>query len=349
MKNTLLILSLFAALVVTSFWFIGSAKPELTAEARTQLTSEGVAENFAELSEGVVHYRQRGPETGPVIVLVHGLSNPSYVWKSHLESLAQAGYRVLAFDNYGRGFSDRPDGEYTADRTDRLLVELLDYLAISRPFHMVGYSMGGATAAVFAERHPEKLRSLTLIAPAGAGDKSFLVSLLTAPGLGDLIFHYVGDMMWHASAKVDSLSSNDPTAYMADYEAQARYEGYTQALLSSLQHYPLWDAGDAFSAIGASELPVQIVWGTEDEAVPHTNSEEIMTLIPQAELHLFDGVDHRIPQSEAGRLNTLLVDFVEANRIRRTSGGVGGKARGPEARLEPADCLCHEDADDAQL
>lgn len=341
MKNTVLILSLFAALVFTSFWFVGSEKPELTADVRQQLLTNGQAENFAELTGGVVHFRQTGPDTGPVVVLIHGLSNPSYVWKELLESLAGAGYRVVAFDNYGRGFSDRPDGDYTAERTDQLLTDLLDHLNISRPVHLVGYSMGGATASLFTANHPAKVRSLTLVAPAGAGDKPLLVSLMSAPGVGDLIFHYAGDMLWLSSAQEDSQSSKDPGAFMADYNAQARFKGYNQALLSSLQHYPLWDTDAAFKTIGASELPVQIVWGTEDDAVPYTNSDEIRALIPKADLHTLDGVDHRIPQSQADRLSALLVGFIEANRIRRTSGGIGGKARGPQARLEPADCLCH--------
>jgi len=347
MKNTVLILSLFAALVVTSFWFIGSKKPELTAEAREQLIADGLAENFAELSEGTVHYRLRGPETGPVVVLVHGFRTPSYVWKDQLEPLSDAGYRVLAFDNYGRGFSDRPDGDYTAERTDRLLMELLDHLAISRPFHLVGYSMGGATAAIFTATHPTKVRSLTLIAPAGTGDKTLLPSLVSIPGLGETIFHYAGDMLGRASAEKAANASSDPERYRADHEAQTRFDGYNQALLSSLRHYPLWGAESAFETVGASDLPVQIIWGTEDEVSPYGDAKPMQSLVPKAIFHSFDGTDHLVPLAAATKLNTLLIEFVEANRLRRTSGGIGGKARGPEARLEPADCLCH--GDDAQL
>ncbi|AWZ02219.1 MAG: alpha/beta hydrolase [Rhodobiaceae bacterium] len=343
MKNTLLILSLFVALVATSFWFIGADKPELTSEVRDQLLAEGQAENFANLSEGIVHYRMAGPETGPVVFLVHGFRTPSYVWKDHLMPLADAGYRVVAFDNYGRGFSDRPEGDYTEKRTDRLITELLDHLKISRPIHLVGYSMGGATATIFSANHPTKVRSLSLIAPAGTGEPSFLPGLVALPGLGEIIFHYAGDMLGRGSAAKAAKASTNPERHLADHEAQAGFDGYSRALLSSIRHYPLWDAQDAYKTIGLTDLPVQIIWGTDDDVVPYANAEEITTLVPSATMHTFDGTDHLVPLAEAEKLNALLVEFVETNRIRTTTGGVGGKARGPDARLEPADCQCHSD------
>ncbi len=341
MKNTLLILSLFTALVATSFWFVGVEKPILTADARQQLLADGLAEHFVELSEGIVHYRTAGPETAPVVLLIHGFRTPSYVWRDHIEPLADAGYRVIAFDNYGRGFSDRPDGDYNAERTDRLIVELLDHLSISRPIHIVGYSMGGATGAIFTSKHPEKVRSLSLIAPGGTGTPSFLPRLISVPGLGELIFHYAGDMMSRNGAKRVSKVSSDPERYLADHAAQTGFDGYSRALLSSLRHYPLWGAEDTYKEIGNTDLPVQIIWGTEDDTVPYANSEEMMTLVPNATLHTFEEVDHLVPLAEAEKLTTLLVEFIDTNRIRVTSGGIGGKARGPNARLEPADCECH--------
>ena len=55
------------------------------------------------------------------VVLVHGFSVPYYIWDSTTTALAAAGYRVVRYDEYGRGLSDRPNVDYTADLYDRQL------------------------------------------------------------------------------------------------------------------------------------------------------------------------------------------------------------------------------------
>lgn len=345
MKNSLLILSLFAALVATSFWFANSTLPPITQAGRAQMQAEGLAHSFTDLGEGTVHYRLEGPEQAPTVVLIHGFRTPSYVWNDHIAPLRQAGFRVLSFDNYGRGFSDRPRGAYSAERTDNLLIELLRQLNIFRPVHLVGYSMGGATAAIFTTNHPAKVRSLTLIAPAGLSNKPTLVSVMSAPLLGDAIMGIFGARLGRSSAVASVAESPDPVAFLANYDAQAHFAGYTRALLSTMRHYPLWEALPLYQTIGDTDLPVQIIWGEKDKVVPFQQSAILAEALPNARLHQFPDVGHSITFSRPGDVTPLLIAFVEENRIARTPGGVGGKARGPEARLDPADCLCHgEDA-----
>jgi pimeloyl-ACP methyl ester carboxylesterase len=343
MKNTLLILSLFMALVATSLWFATPDLPEITAEDRSIAQTEGSAFSFVELTDGTVHYRLEGPELAPTLVLIHGFSTPSFVWDDHYTPLIQAGFRVLSFDNYGRGFSDRPDGPYSADRTDKLITELLDHVGITRPVHLVGYSMGGATAAIFAERHPAKTRSLTLIAPAGTGDSPLLLDILALPVLGDGIINALGPLMVGNNARTAAQTSPNPEQFLSSFEKQTEFAGYYDALLSTMRHYPLSSAQSSFAALGQSALPIQMIWGETDERVPFALSEPMQTLLPQAKLHRFPGVGHSITFSHADKVSPLLISFVEEHRLRQSTGGPGGKARGPEARMEPVDCLCHGD------
>ena len=121
--------------------------------------------SFVRLSEGVVHYDLGGPPEGPPVVLVHGVSIPMYVWDSTFEALTRAGFRVLRYDLYGRGYSDRPEGAYDRARFVRQLDELIAAVDLTPPVSIVGLSMGGAVSAAYGASHPEKVDKVVLIAP----------------------------------------------------------------------------------------------------------------------------------------------------------------------------------------
>ena len=162
MKPFLIILALIAVLLAGSYGYFVNQKAVLGASARKSATGQ-----FIKLSDGVVHYEIAGPATGQVVVLIHGVTTPCFVWDHNFQELVNAGFRVLRYDHYGRGFSDRPDGVYDGDLYDRELVQLLQGLKIRLPVYLTGLSMGGAVAVTFADRHPEMVSKMALFAPAG--------------------------------------------------------------------------------------------------------------------------------------------------------------------------------------
>ena len=89
---------------------------------------------FVRLTNGYTHYEIAGPPAGRVVVLVAGFSVPYYIWDPTFKALTGAGFRVLRYDYYGRGYSDRPDIAYTDELYVRQLAELLDSLQIAAPF-----------------------------------------------------------------------------------------------------------------------------------------------------------------------------------------------------------------------
>ena len=68
--------------------------------------------SVARLSAGSTWYEVRGAEDAPTVVLVHGTTLPSMVWEQNVDALVDAGLRVVRYDLFGRGFSDRPDAAY---------------------------------------------------------------------------------------------------------------------------------------------------------------------------------------------------------------------------------------------
>jgi len=108
---------------------------------------------LARLSRGVARYRWYG-ESGPVAVCVHGLTTPGFVWDELADEMVAHGWRVLAFDLYGRGYSDRPPGPQGRDLFVEELEEIIRHEGLKGDITLIGYSMGGAIATCYAARNP---------------------------------------------------------------------------------------------------------------------------------------------------------------------------------------------------
>ena len=110
----------------------------------------------------MVHYEIAGSPRAETVVLIPGLSVPYFAWDPTFEALVDAQLRVLRYDLYGRGFSDRPDTVYDQDLFDRQLWNLPSALDIGGPVDLVGWSMGGAISVVYASRRPEAVNPLLI-------------------------------------------------------------------------------------------------------------------------------------------------------------------------------------------
>ena len=101
---------------------------------------------------------------GPALVLVHGLGGAKEDFEGHIDSLAQRGWRVVAFDMRGHGASDRPSGAgtYSLDTFAGDIVAVADACLVDR-FHLLGHSVGGMASRRVALAHPERVASLMLV------------------------------------------------------------------------------------------------------------------------------------------------------------------------------------------
>lgn len=339
LKGVGILVAALSLIMLMSYWAAGRARDVLDETARARLMAEGVAHSFIDLPGGTVHYRLRGAEDAPLVVLVHGFSTPSFVWDDYFAPLTEAGYRVLAYDNLGRGLSDRPNAVYDADLMDRQLSDLLDALKIDRRVDLVGYSMGGAIATIFTARHSERVRSLTLIAPAGVGvAMGDRVETLKRPLIGDWIIRLFGTRLFYSAAAEEAKSAPNPGAFLANFNRQLEYRGYGDALLSTMRHYPFTGSDASFEEVGRSARPVLVIWGEADDTVPYAHATRLMELMPQAQLRSYPAAGHNITFTQPGLVSGLIEDFLQVQDAQTTSQGAGGKPRGPLARMEPRKC-----------
>ena len=281
-------------------------KPDMDEAARKH-----AAGSFVNLTKGVVHYELTGPKDAPVVVMIHGFTTPYFVWDRNRDAVVKAGFRVLRYDHFGRGYSDRPKVAYDRTLYDQQLLELLDALDIREPVTLVGLSMGGAVSVIFADRHSERVSKICLIAPAGyEANEPLSMKLVKAPLLGELLMVTLGDRMVLKGIKSAFNKPGQLSEFGEKFKVQMQYKGYTSALLSTLRHMNMNDLGDVYGRVGKLNKPVLLVWGTQDKLLPLSNSEKVKNAIPHLEFHAIKGAGHNLNYENYEKVNPILVKFL---------------------------------------
>lgn len=308
--NWIIGIAAIAALAVGASWYVaGIGRRPLTSQERARLAPG----KTILLSDGTIHYAMRGPTDGQVVVLVHGFGVPYFVFEQTATGLAAAGYRVVLFDHFGRGWSDRPRASYDIDFFDRELSELMTALTLKEPVVVIGYSMGGVIAAEFAARHPQRVAALVLLAPAGLIIQPFLGrvfgKLLHIPLLGDWLWRLRG----HAVLMNDDVfrKSPDPQRCLqGDDTVQMAYSGYYHALLQSWRHLPMQDRDSAFSD-AAQSVPTLAIFGERDETIPIECAERLQRAAPTAEIEIINGGTHVMAYELFDVINPKITEFLK--------------------------------------
>ena len=280
----------------------------LTLSEETRASLPG---SFIALPLGVTHYQLGGPPSGRAVVLVHGFSVPLYLWDPTFEALVGAGFRVLRYDLFGRGGSDRPHLKNNVDLFDRQLETLLDALAIASPVSLVGVSMGAIIAASFADRHPERVDRLALIDPAGFPlNWGLPFRLMALPVVGELMMPLFGARMLASGLPGDLFWPEGYPQYVDQFYPQLAYQGFRRSILSTLRCMPLDDHEAVYRRVGALDRPILLVWGEHDGTVPFEYHRAALQAMPQAEFHAVREAGH-IPHYERPEVvGPLLVRFL---------------------------------------
>lgn len=305
MLRRLLLITL--GLIVGLVGYLKARDPEhLALDATTRAQALGA---FFTLRDGATHYKLEGPETGQRVMLVHGFSVPSYIWDSTAVALTVAGYRVARYDTFGRGFSDRPDTAYDLELFERQLTDMLDSLGWREPVHLMGLSFGGPITAGFTSRHPERVKSLTLVDPA-AGTMGGVPWYMSLP--------VVGELLWQAMA-VPGMADGQLTDFVAPakwpdwpdrYRVQMQYAGFGRALLRTRIAAAGTVLDSLYAAAGRTQKPALLIWGKEDQTVPIAMAEGIKAAIPQIQFHAVDKAGHLPHMERTDVVNPLLLDFL---------------------------------------
>jgi len=307
MKWTIRVFTAFILLALGAYlWADASLKP------LDEAAEEQAPGAFAPLSQGNIHYRWEGPETGPVLVLVHGFSTPNFIYEQNVRALNEAGFRTLRFDHFGRGWSDRPRTTYDIEFYDQALIELLDHVGIDQPFGLVGLSMGGPIVSEFTARYPDRVNRLVLLVPAGldtAGSQGSSAALLRTPLIGDWVWRMFGKSILLGNRQYDESARAPEDRLQGDVSKQFEYRGYLQALLSTFRHMPMTGREETFTRLAETGVPVMAIYGDADQTVLISSAAKLEALMPGAEIRVVEGGEHGLNYQMHDLINPWLVDW----------------------------------------
>ncbi len=282
--------------------FLGPFLMELRRPKVDAQTREGVPGSFAKLSQGITYFRWHNDKVrGPVAICIHGLTTPSFVWDGLADELDALGYRVLVYDLYGRGLSDRPAAQQTRAFFLRQLSDLIAHEDIKGDITMFGYSMGGSIATCYAAKHPEMLRRLVLLAPAGMGSARSSLDrfMIGTPLIGDWLFRFVFPVRHRRLAHKLHQNEGVPADVAAAQAAQVDFRGFVPAVLSSMRRMLSETLETEHREIAKSGVPVMGIWATRDTAIPLANMGKLTDWNRQADQAQINGATHWVPITHA--------------------------------------------------
>lgn len=247
----------------------------------------------------------------PPVILIHGFTASTFVWKDVLVPVADAGFRVIAPDLVGYGYTEKPRrGEYTIDAQARMILGLMDSLGIERAT-LVGNSYGGAVACFCALDHPERVSRLVLMS-AVINDEPMrqpMAKLARAPLVGDLITPLMINSRrlsrWRQKKKIRSPGS--PLIY-----DEERLDAHHRPLMAASAHRAVlrtlrnWHASRIEQEAHRIHQPTLLIWGENDLETPLRYGQHLHEVMPDARLVVFRHCGH-LPQEEYPREFTEVV------------------------------------------
>ena len=310
--NTKIILAIFVILLVGFIapFAIGffSERP-LTDDIRADLASGQVVT----IEDGRIHYIDRGPKDGAVIVMVHGFSTPHFIFEQNAQALIAEGYRVIQFDHFGRGWSDRPTTVYDAAFYEKELLQFLDTLGLTDPIGLVGLSMGGAITMDFLANHPSRVSRLFLFVPAGltlsTDSNSISNRILMTPVIGDWLWRLSARTVLTYGHEERQLELAEDNRLQGDLTEQMQYRGYFPALLSTYLAFPLSDHDESFVRASETGVPIMAVFGDADQVVSLESADRMKELVPGAQIEVIAGGTHGLNFENHELVNPMIVEF----------------------------------------
>jgi len=288
LRRALAVLVLACAAAYLAYRVHDPERRRLDAAARAEVPGR-----YVRLSDGVTRYEVAGPPDGRAVVLAAGFSVPAYIWDSLYQRLADSGFRVVRYDYFGRGWSDRPDAGYDQELFVRQLAELLDSIGVVGPVDLAGLSFGGTVVTSFTARHPGRVRSLIYVDPVFNTGRPLPPEERSALAWNIHMVLRGGTEAMAVGQLDDFLHPERHPEWVDRYRAQQAFEGTREALRRTRAAIALAPhQGEMLQRLGADPRPVLVVWGRQDRTAPFDGNRTLLAAMPRAVFFPVDSAGH---------------------------------------------------------
>jgi len=262
------------------------------------LASWGPGTSFLSLPSGETHILDVGE--GNVILLIHGSTGSIADWQEKVAYPLAEFYRVVAFDSYGFGLSERNDSfEYSHALWMQQAIEVLDALEIDSAV-VLGHSAGAMTAVLLAADYPERFSGVILSGHGFAADPGQMVPFL--PGVGEI---------WAARKTVIGDKFSD--RYMEQAEAVHRIRGTRAAYLAFMRGQYIAPTSIRLIKSGYEEImaPVLQMHGALDQSQTIESARQLSSRLADTRFVTIEGSDHHIHIEAPEQWLEAVTTFVE--------------------------------------
>lgn len=263
-----------------------------------------------------------GPESGPLVILLHGFPEFWYSWHRQMAPLAAAGYRVIVPDLRGYNASSKPGGvnAYAIEHLVSDVIAIADKLGCGK-FCLAGHDWGAAIAWSVAAEHPGRVASLAILnVPHPATMARFLKTRLRQLLHSWYIIWFqiplIPEMVMAADdyrmAKLSLTGSSRPGTFT---EADLRLYRDAWAQPGALTAMINWYRAAFRSMIRGGipptriEVPVRIIWGEKDAFLIPEMAGDSLRYCLQGELIILPDASHWVQHEEPARVSELLIDW----------------------------------------
>jgi pimeloyl-ACP methyl ester carboxylesterase len=301
--------ALASAAVAAKLW---SRPPDVEWDTNRDAVFNADYSRFAEVEGVTVHYQEAGEISAPPLLLIHGFASSNLVWSKVLLPLAEGGFRVIAPDLLGYGFSGKPrQMDYTIASQAKMVIGLLGQLGIARVF-LIGSSYGGAVAATIALDHPELVEKLVLVGAVtnNKPTRYLLMRLFGSPIIGDILSPLVVGSRRLLRMRMKRVYDRHAWE-MDEKRVQARHlplatRGTHRAIIRTVRR---WDAERISRDAHLLTQPTLIVWGDKDREVPLADGERLQQEIPNSRLFVFRECGHLPHEEYPAEFTELVSEF----------------------------------------